>query len=280
MKTNKLVICLGFLPLLLAGCSTSSGGTPSSLSDQSTTPIAESSSKQPYIIIDDVPEVSSGKYIVGRVVYDIDKTNKKLTAIDYDSDYDKYIANQGTTVFEKTIQFIKYGDYNAIFFQHEGKDKLIYKNGGYYNILSIAGDYSSQETIHLFPSSFDLPKYGEYVSDKFTQDKVDGEGKRIPTGEGGYEKEDFYLFLKISETKAELFVSDNPNSHDETPLHAINNYKRQYSTGGIIIKIPHADANYSVSLSRFTETTMHVTNSYEKHGDYSASGTFTIISND
>ena len=90
MKMNKFVICLGFLPLLLAGCSTSDGGgnTPSS-TEQSSAPVAESSSKEPYINIDDVPEIASGKYIVGRLVYDIDKANKKLTAIDYDSDYDK-----------------------------------------------------------------------------------------------------------------------------------------------------------------------------------------------
>lgn len=279
MNINKAFLFLGLFPMLLAGCSTPSGEATSS-NDQSIVPISYSSSKQPYLIIDDVPEVASGKYIVSRLVYNIDKENKKITAIDYESDYDKYIANQGNTVFEKAIQFVLYEGKNAIYFQNEGKEELIYKVNNSYTLASVSDNYVSHETISLFPSTFSLPKYGEYVSGKLTQDKVDGEGKRIPTGEGGYQKEDFYLFLKISETKAELYASDNATSHGETPLCSITNYKRQYNVGGILIKIPHANGDYSCSLTRFTDTTMHFTNSYEKYGDYSGSGIFTLISND
>ena len=225
--------------------------------------------------------VEGGKYNHNNIVYEFDKTNKKIKATKYET-YAQYLANTGTAVFtDKDVKYVEYigATGGAIKFSHENIDYYIYKNSENklrFDTKRGPGSTSSGGCYSL--DNLVQPTYGTFVSTKQTQDKVDAQGQRIPTGEGGYQKEDFYMFIELTATSAKVFVSDNNTTHGETPLYAKDNYDLLLQHGRLFIRIPHnTEANYNCSIEFEDDTTIKVTNSYEKAGDYSCDGRFTKV---
>lgn len=277
-------------PLLAAFLLVSCGAAPQESShatgsspSEASTPAASSATIPTYPSAEDAEKIASGQYIRGRNVYELDKANKKLTCVDYGMDYNKLKNKEGTKVFEVDISFVIYGDHgNAISFKVEKEQRYLYVNASdklVEDALALSEGQISFSSTTLSPvPEFVMPTYGSYVSSKeFTQDKVDGEGKRIPTSEGGYEKESFYLFLDLTATSAKIYVGENASSHKETPLHQVENYALTYNLGGLSIKIPHVGGEFNCSLTITAANEIRFNNSYEKHGDYSAAGTFVPV---
>ena len=225
--------------------------------------------------------VEGGKYNHNNIVYEFDKTNKKIKATKYET-YAQYLANTGTAVFtDKDVKYVEYTSATggAIKFSHENVDYYIYKNSLNKLRFDVKRSSSSTSSGGCFSlNDLATPAYGTFVSTKQTQDKVDAQGQRIPTGEGGYQKEDFYLFVVLTETSAKVYVSDNNTTHGSTPLYQKDNYNIELINGHLIIKIPHnTEKNYDCSIVFNTATTIDVTNSSETHGDYSMSGILTLV---
>ena len=273
--------------MLLASCGTSSPQTttshPTDLSSQSEE--SQTASVVSYKETTDAEEIESGMYIRVKYVYDINKADKKITCYDFGMDYNKLKNNEGTKVFEVSLNFVKYRTGgNAIHFNVENKDRYIYiaATGKLAeDTVNKVGDFASTETVGISPlPTLVEPTYGSYVSaEKFNQYKVDAEGKRIPDDSDGYVREEFYLFLELSKTSAKIFVGDDNQTHRETPLHQIENYSLQYNAGGVSIKIPHEGGEFNCSLTVTAKDTIKFNNAYEKYGDYSAAGTFKPIEN-
>ena len=279
-------------PLLAAFLLASCGAAPEGSShatgfspSEASTPAASSVTIPTYPEAQDAENIASGQYIRGRHVYNLDKASKKLTSVDYGMDYNKLKNKEGTTVFEVAISFVVYGNHgNAIAYKVEKEQRYLYINTAgklTEDALTLSeGRISFSSTNLSAIPEFVMPTYGSYVSSKeFTQDKVDGEGKRIPTSEGGYEQESFYLFLDLTATSAKLYVGENATNHKETPLHQVENYALTYNAGGLLIKIPHVGGDYNCSLTITAANEIRFNNSYEKHGDYSAAGTFVPLAN-
>lgn len=129
----------------------------------------------------------------------------------------------------------------------------------------------------LFQNDFIMPTYGFYVSDEQEQYKADEKGERTANGEGGFLKENFYLFLDLEKTSAKLYAEENNLIHKDTPLHEINDYTLSYNTLGLAIKIPHKDGEFDCTLTITSSTVISFVNSSEKDGDYSGSDKFTLI---
>ena len=227
--------------------------------------------------VSDVP-IESGDYLQGSKVYRLDKAKKTLKIIDYDYDYNKYKNDQGTLVNDYTVKFVQIGEDAAVYYGEDQEGYYYLKQSGTsVRIYHIHGGGISYTNMGKFPTLY-APTYGNYVCTQAqTQYKVDGEGKRIPDESGGYVRETFYLFLELSETSAKLFVGENAETHREEPLHSIENYSLRYNAGGTNIRIPHKNGEYNCSLTIMANNEIKFNNSTEKDGDYSGSGTFTLI---
>ena len=274
MNKYHKVILLSLLSLLFTSCSP----TKSTTSSNSGENISSSST---FAEISDVADISSGDYILGRNILSIDKNNKKAKLVNYEMDYYKYKAKNGTLIYDENIKFVRFKDnYDAI--NIVSQNAYIYTSNGkvtYAQLTEGENSYSSTyQSINLVPQ-FVLPTYGDYISPKLTQNKIDEQGKKIPSDNGGYVQESFYLFLTISQDKAQLFVSDNTSTHNENPLGEIENYSLSFNAEGIFFKIPHKEGDKACSLTVASAETIRFINSYEKNGDYSGSGTFTLINN-
>ena len=119
----------------------------------------------------------------------------------------------------------------------------------------------------LFQNGFIMPTYGSYVSDEQERYEADEKGERIANGEGGFLKENFYLFLDSEKTSAKLYVGENNLTHKDNPLHEINDYTLSYNTLGLAIKIPHKDGEFACTLTITSSTVISFVNSSEKDGD-------------
>ena len=84
----------------------------------------------------------------------------------------------------------------------------------------------------------------------------------------------------MTATSAKLYVGTDSSTHEETPLHAAENYVLYYNAGGVFFKIPHTEGTLNCGLTVTSATTIHFNNSTEKYGDYSGTGTFTLIENE
>ncbi|MBQ9448965.1 MAG: hypothetical protein IJU60_03740 [Acholeplasmatales bacterium] len=230
--------------------------------------------------------IEGGKYMLNNVVYDFNKANKTVKATKYET-YAEYTSNTGTVVIDTvSVKFVQYSKATggAVKFTSGNTDYYIYNyvdpdTAATKLRLDMKTGTGSSRTSGFYPLA-DLvqPTYGTFVSEKFTQDKVDAQGQRIPTGEGGYEKEDFYMFIELTATSAKVFVSDNNTTHGETPLYVKDNYDLLLQHARLFIRIPHnTEANYNCSIEFEDDTTIRVTNSYEKAGDYSCDGRFTKV---
>ena len=217
-----------------------------------------------------------GKYMINDIVYDYNKTDKKVIATKYES-YSAYKNNDGVKQFETTVNFVekggipsvhfKDGDYDYFFLVKEGKTTYVKKK----NAESSGGLISVDKIVE--------PTYGKYVSSICEQYKVDSDGERIVKDGGGYEKENFYLFLELTETSLKVYVSDNNTTHGDTPLYSLDNYVLTIVYGYICFSVKHPNGNYSCSFRVMSDTVIHCTNSAEnlKGGDYSMSGNLTKI---
>ena len=280
---KKVAILLA--AMLLTACGSSSSGTPQP-TDLSTGGTPASSQAAPvlsYADATDAEGIDSGMYLYGKYIYDLNKADKKLTCYDFGMDYNKLKAKEGTKVFDVAINFVVYGNKgNAIHFVAGAFDYYLYvsKEGKIAeDVVTFDGGQSSIASMFISTlPTFVEPRYGSYVSDKeFEQYKVDAEGKRIENGEGGYEKETFYLFLDLTATSAKIYVGEDNKTHRETVLHGIDNYALTYNAGGLAIKIPHKDGEFNCTLTVVAENTISFNNAYEKHGDYSAAGKFVLM---
>ena len=232
--------------------------------------------------------IEGGKYMMNNVVYDFNKTNKTIKATKYET-YAEYTSNTGTVVIDTvSVKFVEYPVDAFGSAVDGGAVKFTVGNINYYIHKTTAGKTRIDDrpvdghssTGHGLAPLADLvqPTYGTFVSEKFTQEKVDEQGKRIPDGDGGYQKEDFYMFIELTATSAKVFVSDNNTTHGETPLYAKDNYDLLLQHARLFIRIPHnTEANYNCSIEFENDTTIRVTNSYEKAGDYSCDGRFTKV---
>lgn len=279
---KKITILLAAMLLTACGSSTSGTSHPTGLSTQTPTQ-SQAAPTISYADATDAEGIDSGMYLHGKYVYDVNKADKKLTCYDFGMDYNKLKAKEGTKVFDVAINFVVYGNKgNAIHFVVETKDYYLYvsKEGKIAeDLVTFDGGQSSITSMFISTlPTFVEPRYGSYVSDKeFKQDKVDAEGKRIENGEGGYEKETFYLFLDLTATSAKIYVGEDNKTHRDTALHSIDNYALTYNPGGLAIKIPHKDGEFNCTLTVLSENTIDFNNSYEKYGDYSAAGKFVLM---
>ena len=194
---------------------------------------------------------------------------------------------EGTNRNRLTELGVKYIDYfgkNALYVNYDNKEYYIYINNA--NNLEIStkkGSVTSTSSLLKLPEVIAEPEYGTYVSGKNTQYKLDQDGKRIPTSEGGYEQEDFYLFVELTEPKASLYAGSNASTHNDEPLYSIDNYVSKFVQGKVVIYIPHTNGQYNCNLKFNESNLIEFVNSSEnldgdlKYADYSCSGTMTKI---
>ena len=278
MKKTLLLLATA----LLASCGAVTPTTPTSDTQPATTasiPIPSLSFSE----VSDAENLQSGMYLHSKLVYDLNKADKKLTCYDFEMDYNKLKNKNGTKVFEVSINFVAFGENgNAAHYTVEGSEYFLYVgSAGKITEAKVVIEENRVTYLASYLSAmptFIEPTYGSYVSNQeFTQDKVDEKGERIPNGDGGFVKEKFYLFLDLSATSAKLFVGEDNKTHREAPLHMIDNYALTYNAGGLSIKIPHVGGEFACSLTVTAANTIRFNNSSEKHGDYSAAGTFVFI---
>ena len=285
MKNKAIPFLLGLVSLsALISC----GETPTPSASSSSSEPASSAESDPassmlaitYTDIDSV-NLESGEYMVLDTIYAFDKENKKLTASKYE-DYDSYKSKQGTVLYDGAVRFVKRsslltGDLEGVYFEINQNIYLLHKNSEGKVVLIIRAGSSETTSSAVAVSEIPLFSMGNYVSEMQTQNKANEEGSYIYDSQGNTIREEFYLFLELSETKASVFLGDNPTTHAETPLHSVENYKTLFVGGKLHIKIPHKDGEFALTLTSHSETEIKFVNAMEKKGDYSCSGTFTKI---
>ena len=279
MKKFSLLFSL----LLLASCGGGTSTSSSVTSDNSKTELTSTTYASGSKEVADAESIDSGMYMQGKTVLELDKAKKKIVSYDFGMDYNKLLAKDGTINFEASITFIEYREHgNAIRFVHGDNEYTLFRHATNGNLLlsshSIKEETTSSTYVSVYPlPDFIMPTYGSYVSNEQEQYKVDEKGERIANGEGGFIKENFYLFLDLDKTSAKLYVGENSSTHKDTPLHEISGYTLSYNTGGLAIKIPHKDGEFACTLTITSSTVISFVNSSEKYGDYSGSGKFALI---
>ncbi|MCR4660947.1 MAG: hypothetical protein K5765_02970 [Clostridia bacterium] len=290
MKKNYYVILV--IAIMIVGCilltscglyeeATNYNVNPKNPSEQD--PSSEDPPKPvTYEEITSVDSVPSGEYIKGGDIITIDKENKTIKCVSYNGNYSKYLNKDGETKFDTAITFVKYGEYDSIRFQNNGKDNFIYNSNGY--IITTKSETSTSTTnLNVMPTSFVTPETGLYVSEEQEQYKVNENGERIPNENGGYEKEKFYLFLDFTETEAKIYVGTSAESHEETPLYMVSNYEYSFNSVGLSIKIPHTEDSYhcSVTFKNTNEVSfVNYSSDVKKYHDYSCSGKLIKVENE
>ena len=264
---KKLIICVLILALSLVafvGCDMNTTTEPSVGSDPviDPNPTPNPNPKPTPVYLNSVA-LESGKYMVGDIVYTFHKGSKVIELMQYNS-YAEYKTQHGARLFEGAVQYVKsaYAD-ECVYFEFNNKDyyltlendkpKLYIASGSSYNstFMSTIGDTIAE------------PENGTYVS-----------GKQEQTVNGI--KEEFFVFIEITDTKASLYVSNTNATYDGEPLHTIDNYVEEFVNGYVRIRIPHQNGSYTCNVT-FMQDGVRFVNSYETAGDYSCSGTLTKI---
>ncbi|MBO5528295.1 MAG: hypothetical protein J6A47_03115 [Bacilli bacterium] len=285
MKNKAITTLMGLAcigAMLSCGESVAPASTPAPsavsgvVSDESSAPIFNDA----YTDIDAIA-LESGEYMVADTVYAFDKANKRIAVAKY-ADYDAYKAKQGTSLFDGAVRFVKVtsmmlGTFDAVYFEIGDTIYLLHRDASNRICVSTRSGTAWSTSGAVAVSEIPLFSMGNYVSDKQTQNKADEQGNYIYDSAGGTIREEFYLFLELTETKASIYLSDNPTTHGETPLHFVENYKTRIVSGKLQIKIPHKDGDFDCSLTSHSENEIKFVNSMERKGDYSCSGTFTKI---
>lgn len=282
MKIKKALSKLFLATILGVGLASCGSGDGVPTSNQSTSVAISTPTTTPTSVEYNDTTVEAGKYMYLKVVYDFDKTNKKIKATEYAS-YSQYKNNTGTLLFEKDVKYIDYSNSHAVYFVNDNKEYYVYMDGNKTKISTKSGSLTSTSTFTKLGTVAD-PEYGTYVSTEFEQSKLGSDGKRIPDGNGGYEKEKFYLFVELTESTAALYAGSNSTTHNSEPLYSITNYVATLSQGHVVIEIPHTNGEFCCRLIFEESNVIDFTNYAEdistdyKYADYSASGTLTKIS--
>lgn len=282
MKNKVIAFVLGLACMgALLSC-----GEPSAPAASSSSPAESSNISEPEISLGgntytdvETIDVPSGEYMVTDTIYAFDKDNKKISVTKYE-DYDSYKNKQGTVLYDGAVRFVKVSstfaaDYNAVYFEIEKVIYLLHYNASNKITLSSINGTITFSSGCVLVSEVPLFVNGNYVSEKQTQNKVKEDGTYAYDEAGNLIKEEIYLFLELSDTKASIFLGDNASTHAETALHSVENYKTRFVSGKLQIKIPHKDGEFDCTLTSYTENEIKFINSMERKGDYSCSGTFT-----
>ena len=255
MKTLKIMMILG--SLFVSSCATPHTSSSNITSEESQP--APISSQYSYEETSDAPLIDNGiDFIMGTLIYHVDKDAKKITVIDYDMDFWKKYREQGTVVREINFNFVKYVVYDSIHYTEEGKDFFIYKKDTSFYLSKVDGNTTISNTIFRFPLNPAIPERGcFYISEKHTQGD-----------------EDFWLFLRLDAEYAALYVGYRTDGYDHE-LGYINEYKYSYNQIGMMIKIPHMDETSYITLSVVDNYTIRFNNHSDNASGYPCSGTFT-----
>ena len=279
---KKPLFLLAIATAMLASCSDpqpliSSGEHSSGL-------VVSSHTSEAMTEVDDV-DIETGEYMTNNTIYAFDKAAKKVTVTRYPT-YSSYKAKTGEKLLETPVKYIvysgsaiaRYQKINAITFEDKTTTYYIFPLEGVIRLDS----YNTESHVR---TSFPLttvgdiiePTYGHYVSTEQTQYKVDAQGQKIETSDGGYLRETFFIHLELEEKSAKLFASETQDSHGDTPLHQSENYELLFVSGKLGFPIPHVGGKYKADILIVSATEVHIVNSYEKDGDYSMSGTMTKV---
>ena len=188
MKKTKLALPILAALLLVSttACSMLSGGGTTTKPTETTVPTTTTTVQAP-VELTDCADIDSGDYIVGRNIFSINKTTKKLKSIDYDGfNYNKYVNNQGTLNFEVDINFVEYISKASIHYVKDNVDYYLYKSGNSY-YQAHGGTYSTFYKVPTLPEM----QYGEFVSN-INEIEVKNDIYYIPNGTGN----DFYKSIK------------------------------------------------------------------------------------
>lgn len=270
-KTLKLLfIALG--AFTLAACS---GTLDNKTSDSKKT--VEPTTQQPpqtveYAEVSD-SDVESGKYMLNKDVYNIDKVSKKVTVTTVEN-YDQYKNNTGTLKLDVAIKFIKYSECNAIYFKDDSKEYFVYVNGT--STFIDTKTKTSTSSSGLAQMTIAEVETGIYVSEEQEQYKVDNDGNRIEEGDS-FVKERFYLFFDLTDTSLKVYVGSDSKTYGGTPIYSLDNYVLELIHGKLYIRIPHQNSYYKCSLRFDGNGVVYFKNDYEKYGDYSAVGYLTKL---
>ena len=255
-KLLKLMVILG--SLFVTSCGSNPEVSSNNTSEETSAPV---SSSQPYSYeqTSDAPLIDNGiDFIMGKLIYHVDKDAKKISVMDYDMDFWKKYREQGTLVREINFNFVKYIGYDSIHYTEEGKDYFIYKKETSFTLSKVDGNTTISNTIFRFPLNPAIPERGcFYISEKHTQNN-----------------EDFWLFLRLDAEYAALYVGYRTDGYDHE-LGYINEYKYSYNQIGMMIKIPHMDETSYCTLSVVDQYTIRFNNHSENPNGYPCSGTFT-----
>ena len=214
------------------------------------------------VYLDDVA-LEGGKYMVGDIVYIFHKGAKAIELMQYNS-YAEYKSQNGTRLLEGKVEYVKsaYAD-ECVYFKFNSKNYYLTLENDKPKLYISSGSSYSSTVMNTIGDTIAEPENGTYVSAKQEQ-TVNGI------------KEEFYVFIEITDTKASLYVSDNNTTYDGEPLHTIDNYVAEFVNGYVRIRIPHQNGSYTCNVT-FMQDSVRFVNSYETKGDYSCSGTLTKI---
>ena len=207
--------------------------------------------------------LEGGKYMVGNVVYTFHKGSKQIEVMQYDS-YAEYKSQRGATWYVGAVKYIKsvYAD-ECVYFMYQNKDYYLTLENDKPKLYISTGSSYTSTVMTKIGDTIAEPENGTYVSAKQEQTV-------------NSIKEEFYVFIVITDTKASLYISDNNTTYDGEPLHTNDNYVEEFVNGYVRIKIPHQNGSYTCNVT-FLQDSVRFTNSYETKGDYSCSGTLTKI---
>ncbi len=277
-KSIKMLSILGALGLglFLGACSESS--TVKTTTAQSTQePVETSTQVTPtYQEVSECP-IETGTYMLNNELYDFNKDTKKMIVTKY-NDYSAYKSNQGEKQVDTTVKYISYNGRNTIYFVNGDYEIFIFKNSE--NKIRIRRQHNGVYGEYGFVSTANIvePTYGTYVSTVKEKTKTDAQGNPVPNGDGGYEVENFYVFLVLTETSAKVYLSDNNTTYDANRLlRSLDNYRLELINGFVYIRIPHGDTGYKFSSYVKSATEIHFTEDSEGRYDYGSSGIMTKI---
>jgi|GEM_PF-954949 len=281
---KKPLFLLAIATAMLASCSDpqpriSSGELSSGL-------VVSSYSSEAMTEVDDV-DITTGEYMANNTIYAFDKAAKKVTVTRYPT-YSSYKDKTGEKLLETPVKYVTYDGsalahyqkINAITFEDRTTIYYIFPLDGAIRLDSYSTDSPVRMVISLSLTTVgDIiePTYGHYVSTEQKQYKVDAQGQRIETSDGGYLRETFFIHLELEEKSAKLFASQTQDSHGDNPIHQLEDYELLFVSGKLGFHIPHVGGKYKADILIVSATEIHIVNSYEKDGDYSMSGIMTKV---
>ena len=204
---KKPLFLLAIATAMLASCSDpqpliSSGEHSSGL-------VVSSHTSEAMTEVDDV-DIETGEYMTTNTIYAFDKAAKKVTVTRYPT-YSSYKAKTGEKLLETPVKYIIYSGsaiahyqkVNAITFEDKTTTYYIFPLEGVIRLDSYNTESHVRTSLPLTTVGDIIePTYGHYVSTEQTQYKVDAQGQKIETSDGGYLRETFFIHLELEEKSA------------------------------------------------------------------------------